>query len=252
MEAVGGKLKAIILAAGYGTRMGNLTQDIPKPMLDVQGHPILEYIIRQLVRHHFTQIVINQHFMPHIIQEFFDDGSRWGANLSYSYEHELLGTAGGVKNVESFFDGEDAFLIHYGDVLTNQDFTNMYDYHLQHKALATLLLHQRVKSNSIVTLDEENHISNFLERPTEDQRKGVKTPWVNSGIYICSPEIFDFIPKGQFVDMPRHVFVPQVCSRRLFGFPLSGYRCAIDSPQRLEEARHALVEGKNGLPIFSV
>jgi len=250
MLVVGGKLKAMVLAAGYGTRMGDLTQEIPKPMLDVQGYPILAYIIRHLVRHSFDQIVINLHFMPQIIQEYFGDGSRWGVHLTYSYEPELLGTAGGVKNVESFFQSEDVFLIHYGDVLTDQDFTTMLHFHSQHKALATLLLHQRANSNSVVTLDSENCITSFLEHPTEDQRQDVTMPWVNSGIYVCSPEIFNFIPEGQPVDLPRHVFVPQVCGGRLFGFPLSGYRCAIDSPQRLEEARRSLAEGLSGLPIF--
>ena len=242
-------MKAIVLAAGYGTRMGNLTQEIPKPMLDVNGYPILAYIIHNLVKYKFDEIVINLHFRPNVIREYFGNGSSWGARLTYSYEPDLLGTAGGVKNVESFLCNEEAFLIHYGDVLTNQNFTDMANFHMQHKALATLLIHQRSNSNSSVTLDEANRITGFLERPTADQRQGVTTPWVNSGIYICNPEIFNYISGGNYLDMPRHVFIPQIGNGRFFGFPLSGFRYSIDSPYRLEDARRSLIGKLSVLPI---
>jgi mannose-1-phosphate guanylyltransferase len=99
-------MKAMVLSAGYGTRLGDLTREIPKPMLDVNGHPILTYILANLKKHGFTEVAINLHFRPELIREYFGDGKNIGLRLTYSYEPELLGTAGGVKNVQPFFETE--------------------------------------------------------------------------------------------------------------------------------------------------
>ncbi len=236
-------MKAMILSAGYGTRLGSLTHQMPKPMLLLQNRPLLEYIICNLAKHGFNQIVINLHFMPDLIQNYFGDGSHWGVELTYSYEAELLGTAGGVKKMESFFAAEELFLIHYGDIITDQSFTDMLHFHRDRKALATLLLHQRARSNSIVSLDEQKRIIGFLERPTDEARRGVQSPWVNSGICICNPQILANIPANKPYDLPRDVFANLIDSNHLYGYPLAGYRCAVDSPQRLAEADTAIADG---------
>lgn len=238
------KMKAMVLTAGYGTRLGALTQDMPKPMLRLQGRPLLEYIICHLARHGFNKIVINLHFMPDTIQDYFGDGSRFGVELVYSYEPELLGTAGGVKKIADFLKDGDAFMVHYGDVLTDQDFTAMLHFHNKNNALASLLIHRRVRSNSIVSMDEQGRIIGFLERPTEDARRGVKSPWVNSGVCICDPQLLDKIPADTVCDLPRDIFPMLIDTECLFGFPLSGYRCAVDSVDRLAEARAAIADGR--------
>jgi len=237
-------MKAIILSAGYGTRLGNITKEMPKPMLDINGKPMLEYIINNLKKHGFNQLAINLHFMPEVIKNYFGNGSDFGAEIIYSYEKELLGTAGGTKNIESFFDDGNSFLVHYGDVVTDQDLSKMLKFHKEKNALATLLLHQRKKSNSVVSLDNENRIIGFLERPTDEERKHIKSPWVNSGICICEPEILDFIPKGKICDLPRDIFSKNISCQRLFGFPLNAYRCAVDSPERLKQVREKYTESK--------
>jgi len=234
----------MVLSAGYGTRLGDLTRETPKPMLRLQGHPMLEYIICHLAQHGFNQIAINLHFMPDAIRDYFGDGSRLGIELVYSYEPELLGTAGGVKKMADFLGAEGAFMVHYGDVLTDQDFTAMLHFHRECKALATLLLHQRERSNSVVSLDGRGRIIGFLERPTEEARRGVKSPWVNSGICICDPQLLDEIPADVACDLPRDIFPKLIDSNRLFGFPLSGYRCAVDSADRLAEACAAIADGR--------
>ncbi len=238
-------MRAIVLSAGYGTRLGDLTLDTPKPMLLLEGRPLLEYIIHNLALHGFNQIAINIHFMPEVIQKYFGDGSRFGVELIYSHEKELLGTAGGVKKMANFLCQGEAFLIHYGDILTNQDLTAMLNFHRQKQALATLLLHKRAKSNSVVALDDEAHIIEFLERPDEKNMLRVNSPWVNSGITICSPRLLDFIPNNEVCDLPRDIYPKLISDGRLFGFPLSGYRCAIDSPERLAEARAAIASKCN-------
>lgn len=237
-------MKAMVLAAGFGTRLGQLTRDVPKPMLLLRGQPILSHIISHLKRHGFDEIAVNLHFMPDHIRNHFGTGAKWNVQLHYSIEPQLLGTAGGVKNIEKFLRSTEPFLVHYGDVITDQDFSAMLHFHRERRALATLLVHQRVRSNSVIVMDAEQRITTFLERPSDAERSGTESSWVNSGICICAPELLDHIPAGAHADLPRDVFVKLTATGRLHGFPLSGYRCAIDSPERLAEAESALAQGR--------
>lgn len=237
-------MKAMVLSAGYGTRLGDLTKNQPKPMLLIDGHPLLEYLIVNLARGGFRQIAVNLHFMPEAIVDYFGDGRRWGVEITYSYEEELLGTAGGVKKIEDYFREEETFLVHYGDVLTDQDLAGMAAYHREKSAEITMLLHQRAKSNSVVSINAENRVIGFLERPSDEERKQIRSPWVNSGISICNRAVLDAIPAGIACDFPRNVFPKFIGSGGVFGYALNGYRCAVDSPQRLEEARQAIHEGR--------
>jgi NDP-sugar pyrophosphorylase family protein len=233
-------MKAMVLCAGYGTRLGRLVEQVPKPMIPLGDRPLLEYILRNLARHGFDHIAVNVHFQPEAIRDYFGDGARLGVRLVYSHEPELLGTAGGVKKVAGFLGGSEPFLVHYGDVVTNQDFTVMLQFHRSRQALATLLVHRRARSNSVVAMDAEGRIVGFLERPSDQERDALESPWVNSGIAICNPELLGEIPAGIACDLPRDVYVKLVSGGRLFGFPLTGFRCAVDSPERLAEARAAV------------
>ena len=237
-------MKAMILSAGLGTRLGDLTQDTPKGMLPIDGYPILAWIIANLRRQGVTQLAMNLHFFPGAITDYFGDGSRFDTRISYSREAELQGTAGGVRDAREFLEGDPEILVHYGDIVTDQNVESMLEYHRTTNALATLLLHERNKSNSIVALDENKRITGFLERPSDDERRKLTSKWVNSGICICSPEIFDHIPLAGLVDLPRDVFINLVDTGRLYGFPLTGFRCAVDSADRLESTRQAVADGK--------
>jgi len=230
-------MKAIVLCAGYGTRLGDLTRAIPKPMLRLGDRPLLEHILRHLQRHGFDQLAVNLHFMPEAIQDHFGDGAQWGLSLTYSHEPQLLGTAGGTKKMERFLQGREPFLVHYGDVVTDQDFTALVRFHEERGALATLLVHQRAGSNSALSIDAGGRIERFLERPSEAERAAVPRAWVFSGVAICQPELLERIPAETACDFPRDVFVPLAATGRLFAFPLSGRRVAVDSPERLAEAR---------------
>ena len=236
-------MKAMVLCAGYGTRLGDLTREIPKPMLPLGDRPMLEHILCHLSRHGFDQIALNLHFMPEVIQNHFADGARWGLRITYSYEPELLGTAGGPKKLECFLQGEEPFLLQYGDVVTNQDFTAMLRFHHQRRALATLLVHRRARSNSLVSVAADGHIERFLERPTDAQRGGVASGWVFSGALVCQPQLLEAIPPQTFCDLPRDVFAPLAATGRLFAFSLTGLRTAVDSPERLAEARRHVADG---------
>lgn len=233
-------MRAMVLCAGYGTRLGDLTREMPKPMLLLEGRPILEYIICHLSRQGYDQIAINLHFLPEVVQNYFGDGSKWRVKIHYSYEPELLGTAGGVKKMADFLCQDETFLVQYGDVLTNQDFQSMRRFHHQKQAMATLLLHKRSKSNSVVILDEENRITRFFERPVDAELLGVTSPWVNSGVAIFTTDILNEIPSDRACDLPQDVYSRLVGNGNFFGFPLNSYRCAVDSPERLIQARDAI------------
>jgi NDP-sugar pyrophosphorylase family protein len=196
------------------------------------------------LRHHgFTDIVVNLHFLPRVITDYFGNGSRFGLRIDYSCEEDLLGTAGGLKKAEWFFKGEGSFLVHYGDILTNQDFSALQRYHEEKGAAITMLVHERPGSNSVVEFDGGGRIRRFLERPTEEERRGVSSPWVNSGICLCGQSVFDLIPSKGPCDLPRDVFAKNIDRLPLFAFPLCSARFAIDSPERLAKAEEAFAKG---------
>jgi mannose-1-phosphate guanylyltransferase/phosphomannomutase len=234
----------MVLAAGHGTRLGVLTAEIPKPMLDIAGKPLIERILLHLHRHGVGEAAINLHFHGEHIRGHLGNGARVGLALRYSIEPTLLGTAGGLLPHGDFLRGSDAFLVQYGDILTDADLSAMVAQHRRTGAIATVMLHRRAGSNSMVQMAEDGRITAFLERPAEGERPAWTDPWVNSGIAVCSPELLDLIPRGRPADLPRDVFAPLAGSGRLFGMPLQGYRCAVDSPERLERLRADVAAGK--------
>lgn len=237
------QMKAMVLGAGFGTRLGDLTRETPKPMLPVDGRPMLEHIVRHLADNGYDQICVNLHFMPEVITSHFGDGSDFGVKIYYSYEPDLLGTAGGVRRMAELLQPEEDFIVHYGDIITNQDFVSMQAFHREQGALCTLLLHQRTRSNSIVILDKEQRIVEFLERPDRTAEQYLQQHWVNSGVAILSPGFLDFIPASSPCDLPRDIYSKIFTDERLFGYPLTGFRCAVDSAERLEAVRLAISQG---------
>src|SRR4051794_4843325 len=118
-------MKAMVLAAGLGTRLRPLTYELPKPLVPVLGRPVMEHILRLLAAHGFDEVVANLHYFPDLVRETFGDGSAYGVSLDYRFEPELLGTAGGVRNVRDHF-GDQTFLIVSGDALTDVDLTELW------------------------------------------------------------------------------------------------------------------------------
>lgn len=211
--------KAMVLAAGLGTRLRPLTDLISKPMAPIVNRPVMEHIIKLLAGHGFKDIVCNLHYFPDEIKNYFGDGSKWGVNIVYSFEEELLGTAGGVKKVEDFFQGQ-TFLVISGDALTDIDLSSAYDFHKEKKGEATLVL-TRVEDTSqfgVVLLDDEKRIKGFQEKPLSGE---AKSDLANSGIYFFESSIFRYMPpKGQFYDFGKNLF-PDLLRRDV---PYYGYR----------------------------
>ncbi len=214
-------MKAMILAAGKGTRLAPLTDSLPKSMIPIDGMPILEHTLIQLRGHGVRDVVINLHHQPDVIPAYFGDGSRWDMRITYSLEDELLGTAGGVKHAGWFFDGP--FLVLYGDNLSTCDLSRLARHHRDHDAMATMALFQRSDpcSSGIAEIDADDHIVRFVEKPRPGE---VFSNWVNAGIYVLSPEILELIPAGQPCDFGRDVF-PRVLAQ---GQALFGHRMRAD------------------------
>ena len=241
-------MKALILSAGMGSRLGRLTKSVPKPMLSIGGQPILSYTIRQLAYFGFDQIAINLHYQAESIKSYLGDGSQYGVQLTYSFEEELLGTAGALQPLKSYFKDEPCFLVIYGDIITNQNLHDLLEFHLHSQAKATLLVHKRKQSNSIIELDPSGRIKSFIERPEQTNQGSNPNHWVNSGVQILSPHVLELIPATAPADLPRDIYVPFVDQLELYGFPLVGYRCAVDSPDRYNQVCQ---DRENGLLTFA-
>lgn len=236
-------MKALVLCAGYGSRLGILARETPKAMLTIAGEPLLGHMLRYLASYGYHQVAINLHHEPDVIRRFVEDGSRFGVSVQYSHEERLLGTAGAAKSLEMFFQDSEHFLVIYGDLLTDQDLAAMLDFHRAHEAGATLLVHRSGQSNSLVSLGEDGRIVEFVERPTDAQRTGRAHAWTNSGVYMLSRQMLQHVPSQIPVDFARDVFPAVLTDIPLYGFPLTGYRCAIDSADRYREATAAVQQG---------
>lgn len=228
-------MKAIVLCAGLGTRLGTLAKETPKALLSVNGRPILAHILDWLASGGITEVLVNLHHLPDAIPAIIGDGVIFGLSVNYTYEGELAGTAGTVRAARNWI-GNKSVLVVYGDVLTDQELAPMWQQHGDLGSAATLLLHRRTGSNSVVRMDATQRIVSFVERPAQQFAEQFTDGWVNSGIHILSPELVSRIPEHIPTDLPRDVFVPLVDDMMLHGFALTGQRVAVDSPARLEEA----------------
>jgi mannose-1-phosphate guanylyltransferase len=185
-------MRAMVLAAGLGTRLRPITYGIPKPMAPVLNRPVMEHIVRLLARHGFTEAIANVHWFPETIEGHFGDGSAFGIELAYSREAALLGTSGGVRNVASYLG--DTFLVISGDALTDIDLGAMREFHESHDGIATLAT-KRVDDTSqfgVAITGSDGRIHGFQEKP--DAAESL-SDLANCGIYMFRSEIFDFFPE---------------------------------------------------------
>ena len=174
-------MRAMVLAAGLGTRLRPITFDMPKPMVPVLNRPVMEHILRLLGRHGFEQTIANLHWFPDLIRDHFGDGSAQGVALSYSYEDQLLGTSGGVRKAADFLG--DSFLVISGDALTDIDLAAMRADHESHDGIATLAT-KRVDDTTqfgVAITDSDGRIGGFQEKP---QPSEALSDLANCGIYM--------------------------------------------------------------------
>lgn len=199
-------MRVMILAAGLGTRLRPLTTYIPKPLVPVLGKPLLEHAVDLLQRHGLGEAVINLHYLPEAVKSYFRGvGTHGSVALSYSYEPELLGTAGGVKRNEAFLTAEGAFLVISGDALTDADLCSLISAHKESGAIATLAV-KEVEDPSrygVVETDEGGRIVMFQEKPAPGQEI---SRLANCGIYVLEPEVLRSVPSSTFYDFGRQLW----------------------------------------------
>ena len=208
------------MAAGYGTRLEPLTLAVPKPMVPIVNKPCMQHNLELLRRNGIHEAVVNIHYHPEQITNYFKDGDNFGIDLVYSFEETLLGTAGGVLQMAKVGGGiKDTFLVLSSDALTDINLRKMIEFHKSKKALATIAL-SMVSDPShfgVAVLDKNEKINAFVEKP-----KGKEAPsrLANTGIYIFEPEILDLIPKDKFYDFGSELF-PKLIAK---GAPVYGYQ----------------------------
>ena len=213
--------KALIMAAGYGTRLEPLTIAVPKPMIPIVNIPCMQHNIELLKRYGFKDITANIHYHPEQIENYFGDGYDLGVALSYSYEEKLLGTAGGVRRMGvDVAKIKDTFVILSSDALTDINLDKIVDYHKKKKALMTIGLAkvEDVTHFGVVIQDEDGKIKGFQEKPKKEE---AKSSMVNAGIYVVEPEVLKMIPEG-FYEFGKQLF-PSLVKKGLYGYPMVGY-----------------------------
>ncbi len=233
-------MKAVILAAGKGTRMKDITRTIPKPMLTVKGKPILEHIITFIKHAGITEIGIVVGYKKSIVQEHFSDGGRFGVSITYIEQKELNGTGTALHLTKDFVAGESIFFT-FGDVLTpHENYKSMINYYENHDCDILLGLNtvDDPYRGAAVYIDEENNIVKMIEKP----EKGTSTTNLNNaGLMVLSPDIFNYTAKLKFSTRGEYELTDVFNMIRedgkiLKGYPLSGYWKDVGTPEDLEKA----------------
>ncbi|HZV66843.1 MAG TPA: NDP-sugar synthase [Telluria sp.] len=219
-------MKAMILAAGKGTRVRPLTYDLPKPMIPLLGKPVMAYLVEHLAKYGVTEIMVNVSYLHEKIEEYFGEGHQFGVQIGYSFEGytkddgevvpEPLGSAGGMKKIQEFggfFD--DTTIVLCGDALIDLDLKSALFEHRRKGALASVITREvpwdKVSSYGVVVSDEQGRITQFQEKPHQDD---ALSNFISTGIYIFEPAVIDLIPSGQSFDIGSQLF-PLLAERGL-------------------------------------
>jgi mannose-1-phosphate guanylyltransferase len=213
-------MKAMILAAGKGTRIRPITYVMPKPMIPIMQKPVMEFLVELLRQHGFDQIMVNVSHLSEEIENYFRDGQKFGVQMAYSFEGSIingelvgdaLGSAGGLKKIQDFspfFD--DTFVVMCGDALIDLNLSEVVAWHRSRGAMATVVTKtvpkEEVSSYGVVVTDDEGRILDFQEKPKVEEARSNN---INTGIYIFEPEVLNYVPSGKEYDIGSDLF-PQL------------------------------------------
>ena len=208
-------MKAVVLAGGKGTRLAPYTKILPKPLIPIGDMPILEVLIRQMNRHGIEEIILTVGHLSELLKSFFQDGSRFGVRIKYSFEDEPLGTAGPLAQIDGL---DDTFLVTNGDVLTTLDLGNLVDFHLDQGAIATIAMHRRAIriDLGVIHCDGNHEVVDYVEKPEVKYLASM-------GIYVFEPRVLKYIPRGYYLDFPDLVLKLLENGEKVSGFSFDGY-----------------------------
>lgn len=238
-------MKAVILAGGQGTRLREISNGLPKPMMPLLGRPLLEHIVALLRENGIRELCLTLHYRPEMIRDHFGDGSRFGVSIEYREERgEPMGTAGAVGNCRDLIGGEDV-LVMSGDCACDFDLAPLREAHRGGVTIA-LTTHREPLPYGLVLTDGKDRVTGFLEKPVWER---VVTDRVSTGIYLLSPDVLDRIPRGRPYDFAKDLFP---CLLRdgipMTGKVLEGYWCDIGAPRAYYQCNLDALDGLLRLP----
>jgi mannose-1-phosphate guanylyltransferase len=209
-------MKAMVLAAGVGSRLDPLTASVPKPSVPVVNRPVMEHLLLLLKRHGITDVCANLHYLPEKLTEYFQDGSPLGMQILFEYEEKLSGDAGGVRACRKFLE-DGTFIVIMGDLITDADLTMLVAEHKKKKAIASIAVKRMddVTRFGVVVVDDNGFITGFQEKPKAEE---ALSNLISTGIYIFEPEVFDHIPATGDFGFGKQLF-PKLVKE---GFPVLG------------------------------
>lgn len=252
MSDIGDSLvKAVIIAGGFGTRLRPLSCTRPKHLFPIGGKPLLDWTLEGLAKNGTDEVVFAVNYLFDAFVKRYGDSTH-GMKLHYSREARPLGTGGCVKNAEKIIGHDEPFLLLNGDILSKTDYKKLTAEHTKNGATATVTLH-RVDDPSrygVVEIGEKNRIKRFVEKPEKGK---APSNLINAGIYILSPEIFNYISKDRPVSIEREVFPALVRDSKLYGFESDGLWIDIGEPADYLRGNKLLLDSelKNGYKASS-
>ncbi len=235
-------MKAMILAAGVGSRLDPLTRNTPKPLVPIVNQPNIEHIVHLLARHGFNEIMVNLHYLGGQIKKALGDGSSLGVRLTYAEEDRLWGDAGSVKRAEDFFD--DTFVVIGGDDISDFDLTRILSSHREKKALCTIALSlvEDPSEYGIALVNERGRITRFVEKP---RGGSMFSNAANTGVYFLDPAVLELIPKGVMYGLGKDL-LPLLIERkmRLYGHLTSSYWRDIGNLAEYRQTHYDVLDGR--------
>lgn len=222
-------MKAVILAGGKGTRLAPHVPILPKPLMPIDGMPILEVLLRQLKRYGFEDVTLTIGHLSQLFEAFFRNGEKWGVDLKYSLENDPLGTAGPLSLIEDL--GSQTFMVSNGDVLTDLDFGDLLSFHRSAGGIATLAVCQRQVQVDlgIVRAKGGGQVTEYMEKPIFDYT-------ATMGINMFEPKVVDYIPAGQYLDFPDLVLKMIAAGEKVFAYHHHGYWKDLGHPVDYQQA----------------
>jgi NDP-sugar pyrophosphorylase family protein len=231
-------VKELVLAAGEGTRLRLLTDDRPKAMIEIGGEPAIAHTLKWLRREGVTDVAINLCYHPDVLTAFVGDGSAFGLRVTYSLERTALGTSGALGPLRGYFQGETAFVVVYGDELTDLELAPVLDVHRGARADVTIVVTEidDPSDAGIVEFARGGLITRFVEKPRPSE---VSSRWANGGIYVCGPAVLEYVPQDEARQDFAHEVFPAMLGdgRRLVAFPTREPVIDFGTPERLARAR---------------
>lgn len=236
-------MKAFFLAGGLGTRLGSLTSDLPKVMVEIDGRPVLEYLIYLCLSHKINEFVFSLSYLPEKVQQYFGDGRNLGAKIEYSIETEPRGTAGAIRFAEKFLRSG-PFLVFNADVLTDVNLTSMIDFHRKKGGSMTVLARDSDHpfDSDLVEFNGDFLITRFFRPKVGDPFRLIS----KSGTHIIEPNLIDYIPESGAYSLEKEL-IPNLLTNKekIYAYyDPKVYSKDMGTPERLEEVRRDWINGK--------